>query len=454
MNHPDPITLHDHVYGFRTSDHVVRCDSCRNAASRLEDERRAIRGLLAEEMREAPAALLAPKVRHRSARLLHTVWACVAAALFLSFLTWFLSNDPGTDIPESNLTDTTEQANEFDPGPSLITLRLKDAPLGQVLEELAKQTPMRFSYKDAPVEDRVTVAFDKTPLFKALDSLCSNHGKIDFIVEDDWDREDWRKITEMRSRNGILADQFSVQRVTVRAVKYGLHPRVIADPFVIQLDSIRMRAGDTELYFSCNWEDGTKPWGAIIQIKELKDDLGDSYAADFRYRGTREDQLEMLIHGAEGTANRSTGATVKRIPDAKATRFTIMKGVVEIVFPEWSEDYSFSDPPNQIGEERKRKSGLVKLLSFSQEKNIVKVSVWIDPIEMDDRLKIVLIGSNKKAYQSTGGGGSGGPVGKGGTTSMEFPLPEGVTPVALSCIVYAGIRLKEIPFTFKDIRIR
>ncbi len=86
MTHASPTEIHDHVYGFAPSPHVVACDECRALAGRVDAEREALRRAMAIE----PA-------RRRSAMI---PLAALAAAALLAALAWLLFHEPSNPDPQ------------------------------------------------------------------------------------------------------------------------------------------------------------------------------------------------------------------------------------------------------------------------------------------------------------------------------------------------------------------
>jgi hypothetical protein len=94
MTHATAEEIHDHAYGFRSSEHVAACPECRGASERIGAEREALRDVLREEeIPEVPPELLR---RPRPAPRRISPAALAAAALLLGALSWMLPQ-PGAD---------------------------------------------------------------------------------------------------------------------------------------------------------------------------------------------------------------------------------------------------------------------------------------------------------------------------------------------------------------------
>src|ERR1043166_6410167 len=61
-----------------------------------------------------------------------------------------------------------DRTKRFEPDPSLITLTRENATLQEVLEAIGKQTATSITFEEIPEKDRVSVNFEKTPLFRAI----------------------------------------------------------------------------------------------------------------------------------------------------------------------------------------------------------------------------------------------------------------------------------------------
>ena len=97
MTHATPLEIHDHVYGFRPSDHVAGCAECQASADSLVAEASVIGAALRETPVSPPQELLR-NPRARRSRI--TAGGLAAAGLLLIGLAWALSHDPRSIPPE------------------------------------------------------------------------------------------------------------------------------------------------------------------------------------------------------------------------------------------------------------------------------------------------------------------------------------------------------------------
>ncbi len=143
-----------------------------------------------------------------------------------------------------------ERRREFEPGPSRITIRREDATLGEIVAEIRAQS--RTAVRLAPgLEDRlVTAAFERVPLFSALEELCRAAGGLSFTAE-----------------SGVSIERSPEARSCAR------------DEFVFWSAPARIYGGVVSLALFAGWETGTRPWAASIRVEEVVDGAGNAYGA-------------------------------------------------------------------------------------------------------------------------------------------------------------------------------
>jgi hypothetical protein len=123
MTHATAEEIHDHAYGFRSSEHVAACPECRRASERIGAEREVLRDVLREEeMPEVPPELLR---RRRRAPCRISPVALAAAALLLAALTWMLPQP------------------EADRSPAAPALASQESEIYRLLGELKSSSPVR-----------------------------------------------------------------------------------------------------------------------------------------------------------------------------------------------------------------------------------------------------------------------------------------------------------------------
>jgi hypothetical protein len=348
-----------------------------------------------------------------------------------------------------------EKLRSYDGGPSLVTLVKKDAPLREVLAEIARQSKTKISFKDVPGKDQVSVRFDRTPVFAALDTLCRDHGGIrcDFRQAADEDEEGDVK----PSFSGLSVRAYApTWSVSVSSGKYVELARQFSDQYAVRLRSIHLNrtrmfltgAGKatTTIDFDLAWEAGTKPISAVVVIEDLVDDTGASYGdlfkKDLSFAGMAFSE-GILIH---------SNPSMERVPPDRAARFSRLKGFAEMTLPESEDEFVFDDPASKGGVARAAGRSSVKLLTYVRKKEMVEVKVEVRPASLEEKLNLRVLDKSGREYGNLGMSSSG--EGDSVTLEVEFEVPEKIEVTALKASVVTAVRSRKIPFDFKDVRFR
>lgn len=133
MKHASIEEIHDHAYGFRSSDHVASCPECGGTADAVTAERDALSEILGEGFDERPI-VLPPPITSAPPRAVRFGWpAGAVAALLLASLAWLLSQ-PYRDRSSDARTVLRSQEEEIH---RLITELDGPSPLRKELARLA-----------------------------------------------------------------------------------------------------------------------------------------------------------------------------------------------------------------------------------------------------------------------------------------------------------------------------
>lgn len=327
-----------------------------------------------------------------------------------------------------------ERALQFEAGPSRITLQRKDAPLREVLEEIQKQTSARLVFAFAPADEKVTVAFDRVPLFEAVDALCRAARNTSYQVE-------------------CRRDESAL--VTVSEGKFADAPRLLRDQYFVRLDSVALtttydlRGGETSrtrLIFKLGWEKGTRPQQATVRITELSDDLGNPYVGELLAETGQRPVGYLYVLTQQSFE-------LHRVPPEKATRFARVKGSLDLSFPEAMLQFPFEKPEECAGVTRKGDGGSVKLVSCARDKARLQAKIEVRPAELGGRLELKAF--DKEARETVGRYTRGEQGGEDMILmTIEFSMPAESEVAALRFAAPSGMREKRIPFEFKDVKFR
>ncbi len=332
--------------------------------------------------------------------------------------------------------EKAEGARRFEAGPSLITLRKKDAPLREVLEEMEKQTATRLSWNATLRDARVTVAFEKTPLLKAVEELCAGHGGMR-----------WR--LENRTPGAILW----VEPGRVKGM-----PRAVVDQYLVRLTGVSFETrydleggctSQTRLDFQWGWEQGTRPSSATVQILDVVDDAGTSYAGDLRevqdLRGRR------VMNPSEKVV------MLSREPAPGVLKLALVKGVLDLEFPQELRVYGFDSPEEKCGVTVKQGDSSLRLISCSRARDKVRArfeqrtregetfesrAVTKDGKEFLGRLSQRVMPQRADADESAM------------EMTVDFTVPEGAALASLRLEAPAGVREKRVPFELRELPVR
>ncbi len=327
-----------------------------------------------------------------------------------------------------------ERVRQFEAGPSRITLKKKDALFREVVEEIQKQTTARIASSFAPEESRITVAFEQTPLFEAVESLCRAAGNVTWSAE--CRRDDTVTVT---LSEGKLADA----------------PRVLRDQYFVRLEGMQLtttydlQGGETSrtlFDFRWGWEKGTRPQMALLRVEELVDDLGNSYAGDLppdpggRPLGFAYVQTQQALQMA-------------KVPPGKATKFARIQGSLELVFPESLMVFAFEKPEESAGALQKQEACTVKLLTCARDTTRLRARIEVRPAELGSRLEMKAL--DKEGREFAGRYTRGEQSTEDAIfMSIEFTVPAQAELTSLRFQAPAGYRERKIPFEFKDVRFR
>ena len=135
--------------------------------------------------------------------------------------------------------------------PPVVTLKVRDAVIEDVLEDIAKQTGLQVEGFMLDASFRVTAEFDRVPLWKALDEIGRLHGGV---------------ITHYYPARVLVEPGARTGSPLVIHKGLGLHLRPV----------VRTATGAVELQAVINHAPGLPIWSTSVEYKELTDDLGKS----------------------------------------------------------------------------------------------------------------------------------------------------------------------------------
>ena len=323
--------------------------------------------------------------------------------------------------------DRREGYKRYDPGPASVTLPTGKSTLGGLLTEIRRRSGIPIKAQGLKEDDPVDLRGGTLTLYQALEGLCRAHGDIDWSVD---------------------VSRGSRPAVRVTGGKRARYPLEIRDGCFVRLISILSRrsinpeVGErkswTLLNFRWGWEPGTRPSWADVRLEEVRDDVGTSYGKLFK-------EFRPKISGGE--------LMMRRSPAARASRFTVMKGVLTLYFPASAKTVAFATPLEAPSSEEGR-TGYYKLKECRREGGKVHATVGEYAFSFPEREDMILLGRRSARYPCTGVHYSRRSGQSTGTVHLEFAVPEGAEIIELRLRVPVGERARRIPFEFRDIPLR
>jgi hypothetical protein len=291
MTHPDPVEIHDHVYGFRVSAHVPGCPDCADAAERLETERRELRDALAETAVEPPADLLRPRRR--------APWVNLAAAAgLLAGLVWLLLPAAPPIPPAAPRADDAIIRLIVElKGPSplrreiaLLALKAYGAQAHAALAAAGVDPAVSAAFMTPSAEDvekekildtlKADYAFENAEASRVLDTLVADT-RLPATISDEARRTLADRSVTFKVKDLILRNSLKLFLVQFQLDFYVLDGRLhVGPPRVFMTSRMPIRV--------CDAEDP----GAAALVRELG-------AADFDARGRAIEALRLLDFAAE-----------------------------------------------------------------------------------------------------------------------------------------------------------
>ena len=328
-----------------------------------------------------------------------------------------------------------------------ITLAGGVRPVAQIFADIARQAGCRIDVEGVPADAKVDASLSQVPLAKAVDQVCKAHGGIMYA--------------------------YSAQRIIIEPKPYREFPRLFHEGVLFFLDHLlldRVPSVATPrmlLKPVIAWPPGAGPLAYRLETATLVDDLGTDLLTGNQppswiwFRGPVGDTLcsPLYYHSFPGG-----------VPDG-ATRIASWKGILRLRFPvemkpAISIEKPFDAPPGG------KADGLYQLRLHSAKLvgRDASISVLIStPLKDDPEVDYYNLGlANLLVLRDSKGGmirgegqtraGTGAPHKEEGraTRWLEFSykVPEGAVVTSLDLMKLDDLEDVEIPFDFKDIKIR
>lgn len=334
--------------------------------------------------------------------------------------------------------------------PKKVTLKLMGSDLGQVLDELARQTGVKFDASSVDARATVSVDAKDAPLFKVLDDLCRGQDERTY--------------------------EFREEGVKFQKEPHRPYPTAYDGPFRIRIVRLRQerstdfkaRTAQIQLSLDADWQKHLSPARRYeIEVRKAVDDKGGSL--DVRKGEDWDDPNGVLMGGARIVMKRAVmmAGGAGGAPDAVqpftlkglspgATRVTL-QGVAKFTFPLDKTDVKFEKPGASETREagdysialKNLASGRLWTLTFARAKGKGDAGSVEDVDGRLDKESMVAVDEDGAEHKATliptTASGIQIMVGPGGVVQ-----PEG-TPLATYQVMFPALRnkpIKELRFKF------
>lgn len=329
---------------------------------------------------------------------------------------------------------------DIDPFPRPVSLAADRRPAKEVLAELERQgrTPLVLAGIDAETLAKpVSVAVQKVPWFRALDAVCRAHGSLSWSQT--WADGSGDETVLNLDEEAPPARPWTAEgafAVGLSSISTSFRPAIGAEP-----------ARESSV-FSFFWaqERGPRPLRATVEVAEILDELGGSWA----------ERLLPPQEGWEDTehVDRDADRTMPAVPPAPVARFARIRGDLVLEFPTAIEVLEFAKPAGAAGAERRRGANLLKLVEAKAREDSLEVTLEYRPGRLGGRTTVVLLDGEGKKIDGDAESVESAEGEDWERRSFVFPLEEGRIPALLRCTVLTGSRERRIPFDFRDVRFR
>jgi hypothetical protein len=201
------------------------------------------------------------------------------------------------------------KAKQYYVEPKLVTLKARDADLGQVLTDLEKQTGVRIQSGSVDPKAKVTLGAENAPLFRVLDDLCRG-------------RED-------------RAYEYRDDGVHFSSSKFVEYPSSYEGPYRFRIVKLRhehstdfkTREGQVELALEADWLNPLKPSKRVeMTVQNATDDKGATLEA---IRSESDDEGNNVLVAANGRIllQRAGNPGGAEAPTAQPVQVFFLKGL-------------------------------------------------------------------------------------------------------------------------------
>lgn len=336
----------------------------------------------------------------------------------------------------------------------LVTLRLKDRPLSEILAEISRQSGVPIEGRGLPAGARASLEADNVVVWKAIDELCRGHGGIMYAL--------------------------TPRRILVKAMPYRDLPRVFDRGFFFFFDSLQwskyFNAGAAHSYFFLQagvaWPPAVQPLSAAIDVERMEDDrktdllqkpggAGMSWSSGNPSPAPQE----------EGTILLPLSFRPPTPPADEAAALAVVRGRILLKFAlETRRTLSIADPLAQQHATEKSGKTTLQMRSWKRKGGTLRIEVALTSfhrpservfyyhegttgrLSLTDKAGKRYSGKSESLGSSSSGGSEGYTVTQ--TFAMNFQVPEGTEIASLDLLEPTETEELFIPFEFKGVPLK
>ena len=344
-----------------------------------------------------------------------------------------------------------------------VTLNMEDRTVGDVLDELRKQTHLSIDSANASVDGTVSIELKDATPFQAFDELCRKAGGLSYDLSN-------------RNHFGLRHGMGTAQGVRVRFINQSApdYPVSYARHYCTRVTSVSLQKSTSfrgaqqnhaTLMVQLMWTPDVKPESVIeFRPTRIEDDQGRSLLPerDERLRRSRRRQRVTGFGRREGLISEHVQLT---FPEADARKIAIFEGVATLLFPKEVKTLRFENPAEAVGETVELEGMQITLKAYRAKKTLHSLTLEVTgnlrrdqgeqerrsgmgelPFSYQDVTLVTESGAELMRGGMSGGGGNGKYTLQISQSSRE---PEIVTEIRIPCVL--SYFKDKVKFEFKDI---
>jgi hypothetical protein len=319
-----------------------------------------------------------------------------------------------------------------------VTLSLEGVTFARALEEITRQTGLRFEGAVAPPERAITIHFARAPVLRVLDGLAAAVGDLQWGYEDET-TVNWRRSKPVQ-RPSCYSGGFKVSLSRIDVYKSW---------------DYQQGHGLMWVYLETRMEPGVRPVGSPrFEVSEIRDEAGNELPRDSEIQ-----ECSLKGPSREGRG-RATGAVYESSPftinqlDRSVRRLSKISGRALFLFPVERTAIHMGDLCEETSETRGPLVFQVsEILTSSVKLTVIRSTPDATLPHQVDLDSLVLMDSEGREYTRGAHFDVRADQVSGDTLRYCLEFNDGVTfqPVSMRFLVTEEFFEKVVPFEFKDV---